>query len=64
MKPSMYAKVSGAIFLFIALLHAMRLMYRWPATIGIWDVPSWLSIVALVVSGYLAYVGLSAPSKK
>ncbi|MEK7500582.1 MAG: hypothetical protein AAB642_00445 [Patescibacteria group bacterium] len=54
-----YIQISGAIFLAIAVLHLARLIYRWPANIGSWDVPMWLSWLALVIAGYLAYYGLT-----
>lgn len=53
-----YSLISGIIFLAIALLHAARIVYSWDAVIGGWTVPLWLSWVALVISGYLAYQGL------
>lgn len=49
---------AGVIFLIIAVLHAIRLFLRWEAVIGGWTVPVWISGVAIVVSGYLAYTGL------
>lgn len=53
-----YTRVSGVIFLAIAVLHAVRLLRGWEAVIGEWSVPGWASWVALVVAGYLAWVGL------
>ncbi len=53
-----FSKVAGVIFLLIAVLHALRLVYGWGAVIGGWAVPMWLSWVALVVAGYLTYHGL------
>ena len=50
-----YVTVSGVIFAAIAVLHAARSFYGWPAVIGTFAVPMWLSWAALVVSGYLAY---------
>lgn len=50
-----YLSVTGIIFLIIAVLHALRIAYGWHAEIGGWTVPMWLSWVALVVSGYLAW---------
>lgn len=47
--------VVGVIFLLIAVLHALRLLYGWSAEIGGWMVPMWFSWVALVIAGYLAW---------
>jgi len=52
-----YAVATGIIFLLIALLHLLRLLYGWEAIIAGWSVPSWVSVVALIVTGYLAYEG-------
>ena len=52
-----FSKVAGVIFLLIAILHALRLAYGWPAVIGGWAVPMWLSWAALIIAGYLAYQG-------
>ncbi len=55
-----YALVTGAIFALVALLHVLRLFMGWPAVIGSWSVPMWLSWVALVVAGGLSVLGLRA----
>ncbi|MGH7766351.1 MAG: hypothetical protein ACREQP_02760 [Candidatus Binatia bacterium] len=52
-----YLKTAGAIFLLIAALHLLRLVFGWDAVFAGWVVPHWASVVALVVSGYLAYEG-------
>ncbi len=55
--PKTYLKVSSGIFALIALLHLARVLFGWNAVIGGWAVPMWLSWVALIVAGYLAYSG-------
>jgi hypothetical protein len=50
-----FSLISGVVFTAIAVLHALRLIYGWLAQIGGWDVPMWLSWVALVLAGLLAY---------
>ena len=49
-----FLTVSGTIFGVIALLHLARLVAGWPAHIGTFEAPMWLSWVAVVVTGYLA----------
>lgn len=63
MDPKNYSLITGIIFLVIALLHAARIVYSWDATIGGWAVPLWLSWLALVISGYLAYHGITFGKK-
>lgn len=55
MKPKTYHAVVGVIFAIIAVLHLLRLLNSWPAQIGTFVVPIWLSVVAVVVAAWLAY---------
>ena len=48
-----YIQVSGVLFGVIALLHMVRLLLDWPAQIAGWDVPLWISWVAIVAAGAL-----------
>ena len=57
MSQKAYLKTAGTIFLIIAVLHLLRLIFGWNAVMEGWNVPLWLSGVALVVAGYLAYEG-------
>ena len=50
--------VAGLIFLLVAVAHALRLALGWHVTLGCWTVPMWVSWVALVIAGFLAYKGL------
>ena len=51
-----YITVSGIIFAVVALLHLLRFVFQWDASIGGWSVPLWLSVVTFCVTGYLAVV--------
>lgn len=57
MSQKTYLKTAGVVFLIIAALHLLRLVLGWSAVFQGWSVPQWLSAVALVVAGYLAYEG-------
>jgi hypothetical protein len=54
-----YLLAAAIVFSLVALLHLARIVFGWSAVIGGWSVPMWLSWVALVVSGALAYFGFS-----
>jgi hypothetical protein len=56
--------VAGAIFAVVALLHVLRILMGWPAVIGGWEVPMWVSWIALVVAGGMSYFGLSLASRR
>ncbi len=52
----LYLALSGTIFLLVAVLHWLRLVYQWPVVVGPWTVPLWLSYAGLpVASGYCVW---------
>ncbi len=53
-----FSLISGFIFVLIAILHVLRIVYAWDAVIGGWEVPKLISWVAIVVGVYLGYEGL------
>ncbi|MBI2446914.1 MAG: hypothetical protein HYV51_03860 [Parcubacteria group bacterium] len=55
MNQKYFYNVTLVIFSMIAILHALRLVYGWSAIIGGWEVPMWLSGLAVILAGYLAY---------
>ena len=67
-KPAMDQKtftiLAGVVFAVVALLHVLRIWMGWPAAIGGWAVPMWLSWVAVVVAGGLSYLGLSLAMRR
>ena len=52
-----YNIVTAALFLIIAALHLLRIIFGWPAQIGGLTFPLWASWLALVITGGLAYSG-------
>ena len=50
-----FFQISGIIFFVVALMHLLRILLDWQASIANWDVPMWLSYIGVVVAGYLAY---------
>lgn len=55
MKQKTFIQTSGAIFAVVAVVHLSRLVLGWQVTLGNWQVPMWMSLVGIVVGGYLAY---------
>jgi len=53
-----FSLVVGLIFLLIAIMHGLRLAFRWEVVLNGWSVPMWVSAVALLIAGYLAFEGL------
>jgi hypothetical protein len=55
--------VASVIFLFIALGHLSRLIFKVSVLLGGWAVPSWVSWVAALVFAYLALEGFRLAKK-
>lgn len=58
MSAKTFALVAGILFLIITVAHLLRLAVGFNAAIAGWTVPTWVSIVAVPIFGYLAYCGL------
>ena len=57
MNQKTFTLTAGVGFSLLTVLHALRLLFGWEAVIGGWNVPLWVSWVAIALSGYLAYTG-------
>ena len=53
-----YNTLTVALFLAAAVTHLLRIVFGWSAQIGGLDIPLWVSWLAVVVGGALAYWGL------
>jgi fatty acid desaturase len=49
-----FTSLAAIIFAVIALVHLLRLVYGWAVTIVGADVPTWTSVLGLVIAGGLA----------
>ncbi len=58
MKHKTYELVSGLLFLAIALLHLLRIVFGGEAMFNGQAVPMWPSWLALVISGFLGVQGI------
>jgi hypothetical protein len=52
-----YNTITAVVFLIVAVLHLLRIIFGWPARIGGLDIPLWASWLAILVTGGLAYFG-------
>ena len=59
-----FTMIAGAFFAAIALFHLLRIFFGWPAVIGGWAVPMWLSWIGLFVTGGLSYFGISLAMRR
>jgi hypothetical protein len=52
-----FGLLAGTVFLIVAVAHALRLVFKWEVIVAGWQVPMWISAVAIIAAGYLAYEG-------
>ena len=55
MTSRVFARITGAVFSLVAVLHLLRLLFKWSAVIGGWTVPMWISWIGIALAGALAY---------
>jgi hypothetical protein len=55
-----YARLAASLFAIIAVLQLIRAIGGWPVAVGTVAIPIWLSWIAAVVMGALAWLGFSA----
>ena len=53
MKP--FTNLAIAIFILVAVMHLLRLVYGWEATVNSVVIPLWVSVMGLLIAGALAY---------
>lgn len=53
--PVMALRVAAWLFTLMALLHGLRLLAGWPVVIAGWNVPAWLSGLAVPLLATLAF---------
>jgi len=52
-----YASVTAALFLAMAIMHLLRIIFGWEVHIDSFAIPFWVSWLALPITGALAYFG-------
>jgi hypothetical protein len=57
MTPRLFSLITAAVFLLIALGHAIRLLFGWHVTVDNVVVPVWISWIGLAIAAFLAYEG-------
>ncbi len=53
-----FSLAAAVFFLLIALAHVLRIAFGASVVVQNTSIPMWVSAVAVVVTGYLAYEGL------
>jgi uncharacterized membrane protein len=52
-----FSLLAAAIFLIVAVAHALRLIFKWQVIVADWHAPMWVSAVVVVIAACLAYEG-------
>src|SRR6266446_6854827 len=52
-----YITVTATLFLVVAIMHVLRIIFGWQVEIGGLSIPFWASWLAFPVAGALAYFG-------
>ena len=54
----------GILLGVVSLLHLLRLIFNIDITIGVWELPFWLSWAGTIITAYLSYVSFQFASHK
>ncbi len=49
-----YLIISGSIFALIGVLHLLRVIFGWSASVGTLMAPFWMSLIILVIAAFLS----------
>jgi hypothetical protein len=49
-----YLRLSGLLFALMAVVQITRLVWQWPIRVATFEVPLWISVIALLITGSLA----------
>ena len=60
MTATSYAMLAAALFAIISVLQFVRALAGWPITVGGAMIPVWVSWIAFIVAGALAWIGFIA----
>jgi hypothetical protein len=57
MSAKTFSILAGVVFLLVAVVLALRLVFRWEVIVVGWQVPLWISAIGFVLAAFLAYEG-------
>jgi len=63
MKNKTYLLTAATIFSIVSITHLLRAVYGWDLIVKEWMAPIKLSILAFLITGYLAYEGFKLSKK-
>jgi hypothetical protein len=54
-----YMTVTATLFLVVAIMHLLRIIFGWQVEIGGLSIPFWVSWLGVLLAGALAYLGFT-----
>ena len=54
-----YMTVTATLFLVVAIMHLLQIIFGWQVEIGGLSIPFWVSWLGVLVAGALAYLGFT-----
>ena len=54
-----YVTLTATLFLVVAIIHLLRIIFGWSVEIGGLSIPFWASWLGVLVAGALAYFGFT-----
>ena len=64
MKQKTYIKITTLLLFLITLGHAVRFLINLEVIIAGYVIPRWISLVIVIIVGFLAYSGLNIKKEK
>ena len=58
-----FTRIAVVVFLLVAFMHLLRLLFHWQVIVNNMIVPQWVSVPGLVIAGALAFM-LTREAKK
>jgi hypothetical protein len=58
-EPQSYMTVTATLFLVVAIMHLLRIIFGWHVEVGGLSIPFWVSWLGALVAGALAYFGFT-----
>ena len=58
-EPKNLYDVTATLFLLVAIMHLLRIIFGWQVEIGGLSIPFWVSWLAFPIAGALAYFGFT-----
>ena len=59
MNQKTYMRLTATLFLVVAIMHLLRIIFGWSVEIGSLSIPFWVSWLGVLVAGALAYFGFT-----